>query len=714
MNNHKVLATFVVAILVASALVAAGRMIPLQNASAQTVTIKTSADSHVMKFFGSSFLQVIVTDPDKDDDNVQEEVSVEIDADPSGSFTSSSGTFIVPETSDSSSRFEFYLAFDSSTTPAIDADNSNGVAEYTGSNTEAPIIRFGGEQELPVTSGLFDDVNFDITVGNEEISVDYEESSGVLELDRSSYGSDSLLHLFIVDQDANIDPTNTDSFTLSNASLNASVFELDGAIFNSAVTFDETGDNTARFEAIITLGTEIVASNDAIQITLDDRANYDDPVDSSVNDSLDTSSKSFDIDNADGELDDIPDITFASELKLTLRDNDQNKDSEDSEDLPNAVNVTVDTTGGDVEFLDLTETDDNTGVFIIDLSNSELPVTFLSDGALPTVNNSKLELRQDDINEDILVDYTDPLDDNDAISITSSFTLEMNLATGSVDVPDAAGINNDFLLTLTDADLNDNPRTKDSYTFVPNQVGPYELKKGGNPIGELVTLEFEIEGNPLDFGTQSVVYTLLETDINVGVFTAEIDMKDLLGFGEDGGRRAVDDGDTLRVTYNDLMDDVAKESSDELMIGESGTPNGDTTCMGLAATIVGTDDNDVLNGTPRADVIVGLRGNDTINGMGGDDIICGGLGLDQLSGGEGDDKLLGGNANDIISGDDGNDMIWGGTGWDRLTGGLGNDILRGGIGNDHLAGGDGNDWLFGQEGSDHLDGGTGDNVLVQD
>ena len=58
MNNHKVLATFVVAVLVASAFSIVGMTsFPLQKATAQGVTITTSADSHGGNFFGEGAVQ---------------------------------------------------------------------------------------------------------------------------------------------------------------------------------------------------------------------------------------------------------------------------------------------------------------------------------------------------------------------------------------------------------------------------------------------------------------------------------------------------------------------------------------------------------------------------------------------------------------------------------------------------------------------------------
>ena len=64
------------------------------------------------------------------------------------------------------------------------------------------------------------------------------------------------------------------------------------------------------------------------------------------------------------------------------------------------------------------------------------------------------------------------------------------------------------------------------------------------------------------------------------------------------------------------------------------------TCNGLAATIVGTEDDDELRGTTGDDVIVGLGGNDRILGGDGNDTICGGDGDDDLYGEGGNDRCL--------------------------------------------------------------------------
>ena len=47
-------------------------------------------------------------------------------------------------------------------------------------------------------------------------------------------------------------------------------------------------------------------------------------------------------------------------------------------------------------------------------------------------------------------------------------------------------------------------------------------------------------------------------------------------------------------------------------------------CLGRAATIVGSNGDDVLKGTKGDDVIAGLDGTESINGSAGNDTICGG------------------------------------------------------------------------------------------
>jgi len=133
-------------------------------------------------------------------------------------------------------------------------------------------------------------------------------------------------------------------------------------------------------------------------------------------------------------------------------------------------------------------------------------------------------------------------------------------------------------------------------------------------------------------------------------------------------------------------------------------------CLGTAASIVGTADDDVLIGTAANDVIAGLAGNDIVIGQGGDDMICGGPGNDRLEGGDGEDQLEGGEGADVLEGGEGTDRLEGSLGNDLLAGGGDADQLHGGFGNDSLLGDDGPDFLWGGPGGDLLFGGAGNDT----
>lgn len=139
-------------------------------------------------------------------------------------------------------------------------------------------------------------------------------------------------------------------------------------------------------------------------------------------------------------------------------------------------------------------------------------------------------------------------------------------------------------------------------------------------------------------------------------------------------------------------------------------------CAGIPATIVGTDNDDVLQGTEGDDVIFAARGNDTVDGLGGNDIICTGFGDDFVLGGSGNDTIFSGPGNDRVRGGLGADTINGGHGHDNIEGNQGPDDLRGftgrdyvkgGLGNDEVQGGKGNDRLVGGDGNDRIYGGNG-------
>jgi Ca2+-binding RTX toxin-like protein len=100
---------------------------------------------------------------------------------------------------------------------------------------------------------------------------------------------------------------------------------------------------------------------------------------------------------------------------------------------------------------------------------------------------------------------------------------------------------------------------------------------------------------------------------------------------------------------------------------------------------IGTEDADVLEGSPF---------NDRLTGLGGDDFLIGGTGADTLDGGAGNDELRGEGGNDILEGGAGNDVLAGGTG-EFGGGGEGEGGGSADSGDDLLVGGKGDDtYLF--------------------
>jgi Ca2+-binding RTX toxin-like protein len=123
-------------------------------------------------------------------------------------------------------------------------------------------------------------------------------------------------------------------------------------------------------------------------------------------------------------------------------------------------------------------------------------------------------------------------------------------------------------------------------------------------------------------------------------------------------------------------------------------------CQGRQAKIVGTDGDDVIQGTPERDVIWGGKGDDLIYGSLGNDLVCGGPGDDQVHGGRGNDEVDGGPGSDQVNGDLGDDKILGGPGGeDEVAGDLGIDVVNGGPGDEDL--------VHGDYGYDRMSGGAG-------
>jgi Ca2+-binding RTX toxin-like protein len=147
--------------------------------------------------------------------------------------------------------------------------------------------------------------------------------------------------------------------------------------------------------------------------------------------------------------------------------------------------------------------------------------------------------------------------------------------------------------------------------------------------------------------------------------------------------------------------------------------------VAVARPFIGTEGDDVINGTAHHDYIAGRAGNDTLNGFARGDVIFGGYGNDTVNAGDGNDLVFGGPGDDTLNGELGNDRIFAQRGVDVVNGGPGNDDLwalarRDVTGDpnepaDTLSGGLGNDVFHVRDGeADHVDCGPGYDVVRAD
>jgi Ca2+-binding RTX toxin-like protein len=101
-----------------------------------------------------------------------------------------------------------------------------------------------------------------------------------------------------------------------------------------------------------------------------------------------------------------------------------------------------------------------------------------------------------------------------------------------------------------------------------------------------------------------------------------------------------------------------------------------------------------INGNNRPNTLVGTRNDDDINGRGGNDTITARDGDDFVRGGPGGDRISGQRGDDTLLGEGGADNINGGQDDDGIDGGLGDDFVQGGPGINALTGGPGRDTFF--------------------
>lgn len=158
-------------------------------------------------------------------------------------------------------------------------------------------------------------------------------------------------------------------------------------------------------------------------------------------------------------------------------------------------------------------------------------------------------------------------------------------------------------------------------------------------------------------------------------------------------------------SYGTYMNDKIVGSNNQNEI--EGRPGDDLIIGGPKInTICGEEGSDYIVGGPSTDILFGGVDNDTdvIIGNGGDDFIDDGTG-------DGNDYVYAGDGNDSMNIRGGNDYVHAGNGTDYIYAEAGNNILDGGKGNDHVESGKGDDIFISQDGDDGLITHGGSNVF---
>lgn len=244
---------------------------------------------------------------------------------------------------------------------------------------------------------------------------------------------------------------------------------------------------------------------------------------------------------------------------------------------PSGVIAYVDSDNGDVAAITVKEADTeagrNSGVFAADLNNGQLQVSFVTGQSGVVGANAVLEMRPADVsgNVDIVIQYIDPAKEDGTAGLTSTIRTTVSHTAGilSFDVA-KAGPTDKVNLRLNDNDLNNNPGAKEAYTFtLPATGGANTVPIAGGGTGaDIAEFEFRIKGSLTDDSETTQTVTLIETDINSGVFTGTLDISKI---DSAAGGVTLNDGDRIELIYKDKHESPVAESTASLTIGKPST-----------------------------------------------------------------------------------------------------------------------------------------------
>jgi VCBS repeat-containing protein len=571
------------------------------------------------------------------------------------------------------------------------------------------------------------------------------------------------------------DGTDADGDTLSVATVNGEVVDMDGLVIDGGVitingdgnivfTPDANVSGAASFTYTLSDGT--TQSNEA-NVDVAIAAVNDAPVaaDDSTTLAEDAATYSgavsaFDVEgddvvyslapggdpahgtllfNGDGTFDYTPDADFSGEDSFTWSVNDGNGGTDTGTFTITVTPVNDAPTAPDIS----TSGAEDGGAILVDVFDGAVDADSADQLSVNTVNGALLTPAGVEVDGGLVtrrmdgrLEFTPNANFNGAVSFT--YTLIDDSGAGNAESAEASV---DILVTaVNDAPIlaGEGPHSTDEDTVLTGQAAtPTDIDN--EPVDFSYVLLQDVDG--LTFDTVTGAWSFDPT--NVAAYQAlYLGQSTTVSF-----TYAATDGDlqsdpvTVQIAIAGATDAVNGTSASEVIAASNFVDliyggDGDDFVSGLngSDTLFGEDGDDILSGGAN---------DDTLNGGSGGDTLIGGSGNDTLAGGEGDDDMVGGNGTDVVTyasatqaitanlntgiatgeGEDSiglvenligsgyDDVLTGSTGANSIWGGNGLDTIDGGDGLDRLYGEDGSDTLYGGVGSDILDGGAGDDFI---
>ncbi len=518
-------------------------VIPITPAYADAnATISSSGAKAPWHITPEFLIQIRIVEPDLTGNLIPDIVTLTlVQKDGVGATVDTDNTVIAVEAADSG---EFHLFLRGNGGAIVPGNPPLGFSIYdVGSNV--PVV-VGGSI---IISYL--DASGPVTIST---TITISTTSATMSSDRTIYPPDGILHLTVMDQDLNADPTSMQtipSITLTLSALLANGTTKTGSL---VAAFTETDVNSKTFTNTnaLLLGTDYTTAlgitsfmpNDLLTIF------YNDPIGGG------TAVVNIEFMLENGILLVSPTFTYNSELAVQAIDFDRNKDTmvKDTTISNNAIVEVLNSTNAVVDWErgDLTETATNSSTFL-----KMFMVTWNFDftaGATP--NNSLLEIM---CGQRVKVYYFDP----SAGTNTSQIYSVLSCVAPSI-APDLStvGPGGQVQLTLVDPNANDNSLVRE--TIVSSEGGDVNLE-AGDSLGAVqldssnkavAEMRFRVQkGGAGLFNTASALATFSivfrETAANSGVYvlTTKLDTAKI----SDGLGGALASGDILEIRFKDLI-----------------------------------------------------------------------------------------------------------------------------------------------------------------